>query len=201
MANRSPSSPWSPIILITGASGAGKSTVRDRLLADKSLPAVKFITCTTRAKRPGERDGRDYWFFDHDTFTKKIEAGEMYEWALVYDNYYGSSKGEMERLAAKKKAILMVVDVQGMRTLKKAHPEAIAIFLDAPLRSLEHRLEGRGTDPKELSLRLRAYAKEEKARKLADHVIVNRDGQLRRTLATVRKIILSSLRNGTPQAS
>lgn len=178
-----------PIILLTGASGAGKSTVLDELLKDKKLPLVRFVTNTTRAKRPGEKHGKDYWFLDKEAFEGEIKHGTFYEWAHVYDNYYGSSKKEMARLLKGKKAIVMILDVQGTRTIKKHHPEAIAIFIDAPTVSLRHRLKERGTDITDLKRRLAEIAKEKKYKAKADVTILNKDGTLKQTVSQVKQLI------------
>lgn len=182
-----------PIILLTGASGAGKSSVSDILLKEKKLPLVRFITCTTRPKRPGEKDGKDYWFLTRKDFEAKIKQNGFYESAEVYGNYYGSSKEEMERRLKGKKTIVMILDVQGTRTIKKHHPEAIAIFIDAPTASLRHRLIERGADMNDLKRRLAEIATEKRFKSKADVVILNNDGDLQKTVSQVRSIIQKAL--------
>lgn len=178
-----------PIVLLTGASGAGKSSVLDALLKDKKLPIVRFVTNTTRPKRPGETHGKDYWFLDKKEFESELKHGHFYEWAHVYDNYYGSSKKEMTRLLKGKKAIIMILDVQGTRTIKKHHPEAISIFIDAPTTSLRHRLKERGTDITDLKRRLAEIAKEKRHKTKADVAILNKDGDLKQTISQVKRLI------------
>ncbi|MFA5935570.1 MAG: guanylate kinase [Patescibacteria group bacterium] len=184
-----------PLLLLTGASGAGKSSVLDVLLQDKTLPIVRFITCTTRPKRPGERHGKDYWFLTRPDFEAKMKKQRFYESAEVYGNYYGSSKDEMKRLLKGKKTILMILDVQGARTMKDHHPEATAIFIDAPTASLKHRLVERGSDMNDMKRRLAEITKEKRFKPEADEVILNRDGDLKRTVSRVRTIIKTALRN------
>jgi guanylate kinase len=178
-----------PIILLTGASGAGKSSVLDILLKKRGLPIVKFVTCTTRPMRPGERNGREYHFLTHEAFEQEIANDRFYEWANVYNNYYGSSKTEMSRLLKGKKAIVMILDVQGTKTMKHHHPEAIAIFIDAPTASLRTRLKERGSDMNDLKRRLAEIAKEKRFKSKADVVILNRDGDLKQTIEQVERVI------------
>lgn len=182
-----------PIFLLTGASGAGKSSVLDALLKTKTLPLVRFITCTTRPKRNGEKNGTDYWFLTRARFERDISKKRFYEWANVYDNYYGSSKTEMARLLKKRNPVVMILDVQGTRTIKKHHPEAVAIFIDAPTASLRHRLKERGASMNDLKRRLTEIVKEKRYRKSADIIIENRDGNLSKTVQQVSTVIKNAL--------
>jgi guanylate kinase len=183
-----------PIVLLTGPSGAGKSSVADTLLKTRPIKLKKFVTCTTRSKRPGERHGREYWFLTRKAFEKGIAKKQFFEWANVYGHYYGSSRLEMARLLKGRLPILTIIDVQGMKTYKKLYPNTIVIFLDAPKRDLEHRLEARHPDPKDLKRRIAMITREEKLKRLADVVITNRNGKLQQTVRAVTRTIKNATR-------
>jgi len=161
--------PHPPLIIITGPSGAGKSTVVDEILTDaaarRAMPLRKFVTCTTRDKRPGEKDGRDYHFLSRKEFEMDLKAGWFFEHAEVYGNLYGSSRREMEKLFKGKKPIIGILDVQGAKTVKNIYPDAFTIFIDAPKKSLVARLKARNPDPQELKRRIAKMEKEKKLRR------------------------------------
>ncbi len=183
-----------PLIILTGPSGAGKSTVAEHLLSRKKIALRRFITCTTRPKRPGERSGRAYWFMTREAFELDLAAGLFYESAEVYGNWYGSSTREMERLQRGRTPILMIIDVQGMKTIKAQQPNAFVIFLDAPKSNLQHRLEARNGDPTDLKHRMAMVAKEERLQRLADVCIVNEEGKVAQTVKIVEKTIQTFLK-------
>ena len=178
-----------PIIILTGASGAGKSTVADILKKDHPIQLKRFVTCTTRAKRPGEKQHTDYHFLTREAFEARIAKGDFFEWANVYGNYYGSSKSDMTKQLKKKAPMLLIVDVVGMKTVKKLYPNTFVIFLDVPPNHLQNRLTDRSTDPKDLKTRLAKIAKEQRFRAFADLVIENRQGKLPATIRQVTKAI------------
>ena len=119
----------SPLFIITGLSGAGKSTVADALMRDTSFDLTRFVTTTTREPRANETNGVHYWFVSKEEFQQLHHHGDLYEAAEVYGNFYGSSKSKMQALMKMGKPILLVVDVQGAETFKKIHPDAHIIFL------------------------------------------------------------------------
>lgn len=182
------------IFIITGPSGSGKSSILDLLVAHRPFRFRRFITCTTRPKRPGEQHGKAYWFLSRAEFEHGISKRHFFEWANVYGNYYGSSKNEMKRLLKGKRPIVMVLDVQGMRSIKKLYPETFVLFLDAPRSALIHRLEKRGTDPQDLRRRAQKIREEERAKRLADQVIMNRDGHLQDAYRRAVRLMRAHLR-------
>lgn len=165
-------------LVITGPSGSGKTTVTGRLLS--ILPnAAKLLTTTTRAPRPGERDGIDYRFMTRDEFVRHLDRREFLEYAEVYGNYYGSLCSDLEGMRERFRTVIAVVDVQGTEFIKSVYPEAITIFLIADLDELRDRLEERGNmSQEEISMCL-AIAKEEIAIASKFKCVVNNsDGRL-----------------------
>lgn len=175
--------------LITGASGAGKSSVLKALLADPTLQVQRFVTTTTRDMRPGEVDGKDYWFISKKEFEEERERGEFFEWADVYGEYYGSHRKEYSRLSKQVMPVVMIVDVQGARTLKRQIPNAITIFIDAPLKELESRLKERGTPAEALQKRVLKMKTEKRFKSEADYVVTNAHGKLDKAVQDTKKII------------
>ena len=183
-----------PILILTGPSGAGKSSILDLLVKQKPFPFRKFVTSTSRAKRPGERHGKDYWFMTEKEFVTREAQGNFFESATVYGNHYGSLRETMEGLLTKRLPILITLDVQGMKTVKRLYANAYVVFIDAPQASLVHRLEKRSTDPKELKKRNQKLAAEEKAQQFADIIIENKDGKLEETYRKIVKALEDRIR-------
>ncbi len=163
------------ILIVSGPSGAGKSTLL------KTLPEEEFyfsVSHTTRKPRPGEIDGKDYYFIDHKTFFEMLERGEFLEWIEVHSNYYGTAKSEIEKAFSQGKHLVLDVEVIGVSNLKKYFgPSAITIFVAPPsLEILEARLRNRGTeDEKKIKERLERAKLELTYAPFFDYVIVNED--------------------------
>ena len=174
-------------LVISGPSGCGKSTICQRLLED---PSVEFsVSATTRPKRPGEVDGRDYFFVDQERFRRHIENGDFLEWAEVHGSLYGTLRDQMERALDRGRVFLLEVDVQGGAQLKALGIPGVYVFVTAPdMETLRARLFGRGTDSPEVVERRMQKAHEELlARDKYDHAVVNDD--LERAVAEVRHLI------------
>jgi len=134
------------LFVITGSSGTGKTTLLKK--AFEVLPDVEFsVSATTRAPRRGEVDNVDYRFLDVDSFVALRDAGDLLEWAEVYGNYYGTPREPVENTLRQGRSILLEIDVQGARQIKKSHPDAVLVFVLPPsLDVIEQRLRGRSTD-------------------------------------------------------
>jgi guanylate kinase len=134
------------LIVIAAPSGAGKTTLVRGLL--ERMPELRFsVSCTTRAPRAAETDGVDYRFIDKTGFRRMIEAGEFLEHAEVFDHWYGTRKADVEALRAAGHPVLLEIDWQGARQVRRAAPDARFIFVAPPdVAALEQRLRNRRTD-------------------------------------------------------
>ncbi|HPI98696.1 MAG TPA: guanylate kinase [Synergistales bacterium] len=178
------------LFIISGPSGAGKGTLRERLF--RQVRDLAFsISCTTRPPRQGEEDGVDYRFVDEQTFQKLMKAGQFLEWAYVHDHYYGTLKEDVLHEMNRGKDVVLEIDVQGAIQVKQACPGAILIFVAPPsLDELEKRLRNRGTEEeKDLEIRLRNARDEIITSGSYDHMITNDD--VERASCELQGIVLS----------
>jgi guanylate kinase len=183
------------LIVISAPSGAGKTTLCTRLLADFSNDLVLSISSTTRAPRGQEKHGVHYFFLTQEDFKKGAETGAFAEWALVHGNYYGTSRELIESTFGRGKSVLLDIDVQGADQLKKAYEkQCFRIFVAPPsMTELEKRLRTRGTDTEETIQRRLKNAREENARSRDfDSVVVNDDFE--RAYTELKKLVEGALR-------
>ena len=162
------------LFVITAPSGAGKTTLTRALLADDA--GLRFsVSFTTRAPRPGEQDGRDYFFVDHACFEAMIGAGELLEHARVFDNYYGTGRAQIQQPLGAGRNVILDIDWQGARQVRASMAESVLIFVLPPsLAELERRLRGRATDSDEVIRRRLAAALADMSHwDEFDYVIVN----------------------------
>jgi len=164
------------LFMVAAPSGAGKSTLVNALLAQE--PTIKLsISTTTRAPRPGEEHGREYFFTSPEDFVARAHAGEFLEWAEVHGNYYGTSRIFVEEQMRTGTDILLEIDWQGARQVKKQFPQAAGIFILPPsIAALEERLHKRGQDePHVITRRLLAAGGEIAHAPEFEYVIINQD--------------------------
>lgn len=163
------------LIVFSGPSGVGKGTVRQEIF---STPDHKFeysVSMTTRAQRPGEVDGKDYFFRSREEFEELIRNGQMLEYAEYVGNYYGTPLAYVNETLDKGIDVFLEIEVQGALQVKKKVPDAVFIFLTPPdLNELQERLIGRGTDSEEVIAQRIERAREEIALMSEyDYAIVN----------------------------
>jgi guanylate kinase len=138
------------LICVTAPSGAGKTSICRALLAGDEGIALSVST-TTRPPREGEAEGDFYNFVDRERFEEMIEQDAFYEYAVVYDNYYGTRRDSVDALLAAGSDVLLEIDVQGSLSVKELCPEAVLIFILPPsIEALRERLERRGKDAAEV---------------------------------------------------
>ncbi len=164
------------VLIVSAPSGAGKSTLVKRLLA--SVPGLWFsVSYTTRPRRAGERNGKDYFFVSRDRFKKMIAGGEFVEWADVFGQLYGTAREQLEAARKAGRDILLDIDVQGHRQVRWKLPQAISIFVLPPsYHELERRLRHRHSDaPEVIERRLQTARQEIQHWREYDYLVVNDD--------------------------
>ncbi|MGM0526256.1 MAG: guanylate kinase [Pseudomonadota bacterium] len=186
------------LFIIAAPSGAGKSSLIKALLdrhADGSMQVS--VSSTTRAPRPGEQHGVHYHFLDVAEFEQRIAAGEFYEWASVFDNYYGTSRRVVEDLLERGIDVFLDIDWQGAQQVREHHPETRSVFIIPPsLECLQQRLRNRGQDSDEVIAKRMAKAQAEMSHYHEfDYLLVNDDFD--QTLSQLEHIVLAQ-RNRMP---
>jgi guanylate kinase len=178
-----------PVFVVTGPSGAGKGTLIGLVLP--RLPLLRHaVSATTRPQRPGEINGRDYWFLDDEEFTRRIHADGFLEWVEYVGNRYGTLLSEIERIRGEGGAPLLELETEGALNVKALVPGAVTIFVTAPVGELERRLveratESTGTIEKRLELARRQLEQADRF----DYVVENdeRDRAARRLTEIVER--------------
>ena len=176
-------------LVVAAPSGAGKSTITRALLASEPQLSLS-VSATTRAARPGERDGEHYYFRTPSEFRTMVEQGELLEWAEVFSRRYGTPRGPVERALSEGRDVAFDIDWQGHRQLCEALPgDVLSVFILPPsLAALESRLRARGgDDAAEIARRMAAARSEMSHWAEFDHVIVNDD--LDHAIDAVRSIL------------
>ncbi len=184
--------PGAMLVIISGPSGVGKDTIIEALRRRARTTEYRYVvTCTTRPPRPGEVDGVDYHFLDHDRFARMRAAGELLEANEVHGNWYGTPRGPVRAGLAAGVDVILKIDVQGAQVVKEKVPDALLIFIVPPsLEDLFQRLRSRATETAdELELRQRNAAIELARQEDYDYVVTNETGQVERTAERIDEII------------
>ena len=166
--------PRGTLFVVSSPSGGGKGTIIRRVL--EVVPNLSYsVSFTTRAPRPGEVNGREYFFIGRDVFEEMVAAGEFLESACVHGNYYGTAKRQVGEETAAGVDIVLEVDVQGAASVRQLLMDSVSVFILPPsYEVLRQRLIARGTDsPEELEVRLRNAPEELKQYSAFDYVIIN----------------------------
>jgi guanylate kinase len=187
------------LVVVAGPSGAGKGTIIRRLLERR--PDVRYsVSMTTRAPRPSEVDGKDYFFVTRDDFVDLRDAGGFLEWFEVYGDLKGTPRAAVEAELAAGHDVLLEVDVQGAMAVKERFPDALLIFVKPPSREvqrqrfLDRHRDDPAFDPADLERRLAQADEEEALAARFDEVVVNDD--LERAVAQVAAILDARRRPG-----
>jgi guanylate kinase len=175
-------------VILSAPSGGGKTTIARRLLETRSDVGYS-VSCTTRTPRPGEVDGKDYYFLSTKDFLERAERGEFAESAQVHGNMYGTLRSEVQRVLASGRHVIMDIDVQGASQFRSAFPESVLIYVLPPSGEvLLERLRGRNTESREsLKQRLLSALVELQAVPWYQYVVVNDEQE--RAVASVAGII------------
>ncbi len=178
------------LFVVSAPSGAGKTSLC-RAITDSLEKLTHSISTTTRKPRPGEIDGRDYYFVSQERFREMIQAGDFAEWAEVHSNFYGTSRRVLDDMVSKGLDVILDIDTQGAKQIKAKYDTAVFIFILPPsLDILEERLRNRKSDHED-EIRKRMQRSREEIRDYAmyDYIIVNRDFD--RALTELRSIVIS----------
>ena len=163
------------LIVLSGPSGVGKGTVRKALFEMPEQEFVYSVSMTTRAPRPGEVDGVDYYFVSREEFERQIAAGNLLEYAEFVGNYYGTPKDKVEEQLNKGKEVILEIEVNGANQVREKCKDAVFIFLVPPTRrALYDRLKTRGTECEErIKARIEKANKEFRLAHQYDYIVVN----------------------------
>jgi len=178
------------VFVLSAPSGAGKTSLSKRIVAE--MPdVVQVVTCTTRAPRPGEQDGREYHFLSRQTFEQRMAAGDFLEWAQFNGQLYGTLRQSVEAATAAGQDVLLVIDVQGAAHHRNAGLDAVYVFVLPPSwEVLAERLRARGSESASIQAQRLLVARQELAHYTAyDYVVIN--DQLDDAVGTLQAIIVA----------
>ena len=162
------------LVVVSGFSGAGKGTIMKSLMAKYDNYALS-VSATTRNPRPGEEDGREYFFRTREEFEEMIDQDQLIEYAQYVENYYGTPRTYVEEQLAAGRDVILEIEIQGARKIKKKFPDAVLVFVTAPsMEELKERLVGRGTETQTvIRQRLARASQEAEGVEEYDYLLVN----------------------------
>lgn len=177
------------LIVVSGPAGSGKGTVNQELLKREDF--AFSVSATTRAPRPGEKDGVNYYYITHEEFERRITAGEMLEYTQYCGNYYGTPLREAEQVLESGKNLILEIEVEGAMNVKAKYPDAVLIMLLPPCHAVqEERLRGRGTETEDKILERLARTREEaKVFHKYDYIVYNYDNKIDDAVADILSIV------------
>ena len=184
------------LIIMSGPSGVGKGTIREELMKKDDLNLHYSVSMTTRGMRPGEVNGREYYFVSREEFDNNIEKDNLLEWAEFVGNRYGTPRDKVEQMRNDGKNVMLEIEVNGTaQVLSKVQDDGvISIFIAPPsLEELENRLRGRGTETEEvIKSRVAKATHEFGFKNQYKHIVVN--DELNKAVDEVRQIILNAMK-------
>nr|WP_041444991.1 guanylate kinase [Syntrophobotulus glycolicus] len=162
------------LLVVSGPAGVGKGTLCRELMAQAG-DLEYSVSVTTRAPRPKEQEGREYYFRSREEFERMIEGRELLEWAEFCGNYYGTPLFHVQKVLAEGRTILLEIDIQGAKQVKQVFPQGVFIFIAPPsFETLSERLHKRGTEPEEvIQKRLKTAEGELRQIQAYDYIVEN----------------------------
>lgn len=179
------------LVVVSGFSGAGKGTLMKRLVEDYDNYALS-ISATTRTPRPGEQDGKEYFFVDREQFEQKIAENGLIEYACYCDHYYGTPRAYVEQQLAEGRDVILEIEIQGALKVKAQYPDALLLFVTPPSAAeLRRRLEGRGTETAEvIEKRMKRATEEADGIENYEYLVINDD--LEQCVRQLHEIIMTA---------
>lgn len=178
------------LLVVSGPSGAGKGSISKRIVEEVE-DLIYSISMTTRAPRPDEIDGRNYYFVTHEEFEQTIKENGFLEYAKVYGEFYGTPRAKVMQYLEEGKDVVLEIDIQGAMNIRKSYPKGVLIFILPPsMLELRKRITGRGSETKsDIELRMGEALKEIAYIDKYDYCVVN--GDLDEAVSRVKAIIIA----------